>query len=1557
LALDGIIADEMRVLCTAPRKLAARSVAHYVSRELQNTKYFASAKIEGFLTCAQAKFIICAKRALLWRIVFITPWHLLKELRENEMLKEYGCVMIDEAHERSIDGDLCLSVIKRIMRSREDLKLVITSASMDEGVFKKYFDEFGVATLSITNRQYPVEIKYALLVLIILKKVTNFSPSEVQDAEIRLQKILTGIQYPAHVEILSLHGRMNRREQSRACAPCHGDCLFRVLFATNVAEASLTIPNVRYVIDCGLAKRERYDAIRETSIIQLGRISKSEAQQRTGRICYRLYSEEDYETMEKVPIPEIMRKNLDSVLLYLLSVGVEKPETFDFIGESIGKERFQQSYTTLTSLQAVESSGGILSLTQMGRQMTAFPIPPTLSYMILESKKYSIVPEMAVICACINIRSIFSYRRSQEGKYRADSVRLRLNDEFGDPLTYLRNILNCYVIFQEQYYAFNCERYEFGIDGVAQVVRRLFCEVFKRNVAVYSGSLQGGYINMATEERVWIHPASSLRQLGVTPEYIVYEYAHCTSRLFANDVMQADADWVKSVVSDHVLKRIEEVLFECWRVIDIVRFLKIHIGAGAIAKEILLRGEYCTIFAGRGHKYFDWRINTKFLHDELYPHFEKYGKITSVVCFREFLHERTGCACKIRFDNKEIARRVVEAHVDDSDWGVSVYVEPESVKKVNISQVYDFQRFFIDVRWRRRKSHRCGKALLPNISFEQLQRLGERLAREHFPSQVETHYGHHQSLFDEQTDSLRWDQAPPEIFFREMDEEMTSEELHERIEPHCRALNIDLKADCVFVIYDKSYPPESGEKLREYKERISSYLERLGMESKIIPESIEPAPSTSMQSEIDHVNNRELPFDIEIDPVKRASDLEITARVHFLNVDIGRRFMSAVERNVESTGVPLSMGDVVVDSVKMRECYEIGFEMSKRLLTSLYDDLADLEQRIQRSGIIIGMSQFTPIIPRLISLACITTTMNNKPFCRRVCEAHQQLRALVEGITLDCRDANERRRAGEQSLVEQPYYKLLSDGARMFNQIRKNISEEVIVTFVQLEKLIRLQGSRELIKETKQIIDDFLEDRFFLRIRLNPPCYRYGITMALLKEFGDENLQRLAVEIGSNVQLRLRMPMQQLYFYGIEAEYDKLLEWLRDFSERLPPTDELSDVEPLTCAICTCAPNSESFYCFEACGHYACIECLNNQFLRRYEVYGDFFLIQCFQQLMMDGRKRNLMSIRGLIDSSLTFYMNRNIDKYRPCITPNCRGIHQVHFVPVTANFTIIDLERSFKVTPEPNLHACTLCRRELCSHCGNESHGKLSCEEYGRIRSSADESIVQWIEKDPDHRRRCPKCGTVIEKEAGCNHMQCEKCKIHFCWLCPFSVIYPFFLFNSFFLIITAKITMAAVELLTWNQFQHEESGAVYAHLQDEHGGLGADLEALLQDIDDPAQARRLMAELRNQGAMAADVWDDELVDDDEWFEDEPWTLEQGDEDLGFDLADNIGDGLDEMDMWSEDYEDIGQDFVDDFDGDDVDLPDEVDHMDMDHLEDDLNSDDNGISIWDDGQTETEYE
>lgn len=387
LVENDVVPPGSAVVCTQPRKVAAISLAKHVSIEL--TSKLGKA----------VDYMVGRRRGVnpSARIVFATDRCLLDELLKDDLLSKYSVVIIDEAHERSIHTDLLIGLIKRCLLRRPDLKVIITSATIDPTLFSNYFN--GCPILTVPGRMYPVNVHYSEQIL---------STESYVDRMVEQVKLLHDTMDPGgilaflvtpldcekcceqftdldDVKCLSLHGQLPPDRYQELFSEVSAG-LRKIVFATNCAETSITLPGVKYVVDCGLAKESQYDTTRNATKLVISAINKSSANQRKGRAgriesgeCFRLYTEAEYESFKDSSVPEILRANLRLSLLQLIALGVADPSSFEFV-ESPGEANIRNSISSLISLGAINSQG---QLTPLGRQMTCLPLDPKYSRFIL----------------------------------------------------------------------------------------------------------------------------------------------------------------------------------------------------------------------------------------------------------------------------------------------------------------------------------------------------------------------------------------------------------------------------------------------------------------------------------------------------------------------------------------------------------------------------------------------------------------------------------------------------------------------------------------------------------------------------------------------------------------------------------------------------------------------------------------------------------------------------------------------------------------------------------------------------------------------------------------------------------------------------------------------------------------------------------------------------------------------------------------------------------------------------------------------------------------------
>ncbi len=429
---------------TQPRRLAARTVAERVAEELETPL--------GGAVGYKVRFSDHASDDTLVKVM--TDGILLAELLDDRMLRRYDTLIIDEAHERSLNIDFILGYLAQLLPRRPDLKVIITSATIDPERFSRHFGDAPV--IEVSGRTYPVEVRYRP----IADEADSDQIQAISDAVDELRAagrgdvlvFLSGereIRDTADAlrraeqrdtEILPLYARLSAAEQHRVFQPHPGR---RIVLATNVAETSLTVPGIRYVIDPGTARISRYSHRTKVQRLPIEPISRASANQRKGRcgrtadgICIRLYSEEDFESRPEFTDPEILRTNLASVILQMATLGLGDVASFPFI-DPPDHRNVRDGVQLLEELGAFDPSvkDAGKRLTPLGRKLAQLPVDPRLARMVLEAERYGCVREVMVIAAALSIQD--PRERPTDAQQAAAEKHGRFVDKDSDFLSYL----------------------------------------------------------------------------------------------------------------------------------------------------------------------------------------------------------------------------------------------------------------------------------------------------------------------------------------------------------------------------------------------------------------------------------------------------------------------------------------------------------------------------------------------------------------------------------------------------------------------------------------------------------------------------------------------------------------------------------------------------------------------------------------------------------------------------------------------------------------------------------------------------------------------------------------------------------------------------------------------------------------------------------------------------------------------------------------------------------------------------------------------------------------
>jgi ATP-dependent RNA helicase DHX8/PRP22 len=558
--------------CTQPRRVAALSVAKRVADEV--------GCVLGEEVGYSIRFDDCTSPAT--RIKYMTDGMLQREIVQDPELQRYSVIMLDEAHERTIATDVLFALLKKALKKRSDLKIIVTSATLNAEKFSTYFNDARIFT--IPGRTYPVEVLYSrepesdylYAALLTVMQIHLTEPAgdillfltgqeEIDTScEILYERMKALGSSVPELLILPVYSGLPTEMQSRIFEPAP---MRKVIIATNIAETSITIENIYYVVDPGFVKQKAYDPKLCMDSLIVTPISQAQASQRAGRAgrtgpgkCFRLYTEVAYQT-EMLPstIPDIQRQNISTTILMLKAMGINDLLHFDFM-DPPPINAMLTALEELFALGALDDEG---LLTLLGHKMTNFPMAPSLAKVLLNAVELGCSDEMLSIVAMLNLANVFY--RPKEKQAQADQKKAKFHDPQGDHLTLL-NIYNswkdsgfstswCYENFiqarsmrqaksvREQLIGI-MERYHYPVVSCfreTEKVRRALCAGFFRN-AVRKDATNGCYKTLIGGTEVYLHPSSSL--FGKSPEWVLYHELVLTTREYMHWCTTIEPKWL-----------------------------------------------------------------------------------------------------------------------------------------------------------------------------------------------------------------------------------------------------------------------------------------------------------------------------------------------------------------------------------------------------------------------------------------------------------------------------------------------------------------------------------------------------------------------------------------------------------------------------------------------------------------------------------------------------------------------------------------------------------------------------------------------------------------------------------------------------------------------------------------------------------------------------------------------------------------------------------------------------------------------------------------------------
>lgn len=586
-----------KIAITQPRRVAARSVSSYVA---SNVGCHVGEDV-GY----QIRFEDHTSEGT--RINFMTDGILLRKMQEDPLLSEYSAVMVDEAHERSLNIDITLGLLKRLQRKREraglePIKIIVTSATLEKEKFAEYFNE--APTVEVPGRLYPVDVHnmepgekgdfldtrgnfdYTKAAADRVRKITEerkegdvliFMPGKME-----IDKTIDQIRTLEldDVETLPLYGSMSPEDQDKIFSEIKKR---KIIVSTNIAETSITVPGVKHVIDSGLIKQKEFDPRTGISSLATRFHAKSGCKQRMGRAgrlasgeCWQLYTEEEFEQRQDFQTPEMKRSDLAHVVLMMKDMKIEDVRSFEFI-DPPPRETIEQAIEELITLGALDENENI---TAIGETMADLPLEPRIARMVIEADKHNCVETVCTIAAFLGNRSVFV--RPKEKELEADQSHAKFKDTKSDFLT----LLKVWKEYETNGYDYKWARENFLHTRVLNEVSNIRYQLFRAlkrngiratenedpeiigksiasglvgNLMIYDG--QHSYRKaVGTQRDFYIHPGSAT--FGYDPKFFVPAEIMETSRKFARNCQTVKPEWIPEIAPHLVEERSQGTYYD-----------------------------------------------------------------------------------------------------------------------------------------------------------------------------------------------------------------------------------------------------------------------------------------------------------------------------------------------------------------------------------------------------------------------------------------------------------------------------------------------------------------------------------------------------------------------------------------------------------------------------------------------------------------------------------------------------------------------------------------------------------------------------------------------------------------------------------------------------------------------------------------------------------------------------------------------------------------------------------------------------------------------------------
>ncbi|KAF4366742.1 hypothetical protein CsatB_023894 [Cannabis sativa] len=1403
LADSGIAADEA-IVCTQPRKIAAMSLARRV-REESGGCYG-----DRSITCYPS---FSSDQQFNSKVIFTTDHCLLQHYMLDKNLSKISCLIVDEAHERSLNTDLLLALVKSLLCRRRDLRLVIMSATVDAHQLSEYF--FGCRIFHVVGRNFPVDITYIPCITDaylsdVVRMATEIHKTEKEGAilafltsqsevELACEKFVA----PAAVA-LPLHGKLSFEEQFNVFQNYPGKR--KIIFSTNLAETSLTIPGVKYVIDCGMVKESKFEPGSGMNVLRVGRISQSSANQRAGRAgrtepgkCYRLYSESEFKSMPPCQEPEIRRVHLGVAVLRIFALGIKNVQDFDFV-DAPSAEAIDMAIRNLVQLSAVKRSNDNFELTNEGRCLVKMGIEPRLGKLILGCFNNNLGKEGIVLAAVMaNSSSIFCRVGSDDAKMKSDCIKVKFCHQDGDLFTLLSVYKEWEAVARDKQNqwcwenSINAKTMRRCHDTVVELesclerelakiiptywrwspqkstdsdmyLKKVILSSLSENVAMYTGNDQLGYEVALTGQNVQLHPSCSLLVYGHKPHWVVF-----------NEILSNNCQYLVCVTSfdfDALSTLHPPPLFDACNLKNRKLQVKVLNGFG----RTLLKK-----FCGKGNS----------------------NMLSLVAHIREiWMDERIG----------------INVNVDQNE--ISIFASAQDMETV-----LNFVKGFLECEQKWMHYECLEKCLYRGSGVPSVALFGAGAEIKHLELQkrcldVDIYHSNLSSLNPTKEKEL--------LMFIEKFTSSTICAFHKYAHSGQEGDDKEKLGQITFLSPDAAL---KATELNQFKFDDSLL--------KVIPSK--PTfgdhnyfPFSAVRAKVSWPRRPSKGFGIlKCDPHDVNSMMD-----DFSNLEVGGKLVHSGASTKAADSLYITGLDKNLSETEILA--DLRLHTRRRILDFF---LIRGEAVENPASDVCGealLKQITPFMPK----------NNNHSACCRVQVFPPNpkdtfMRAL---ISFDGRLHLEAAKALEQIngevlpgclpwqkiICQQLFHTSLSCSERVYSVIKKQLDSLIrnrlsSIKGVECSLEQNPNGSYRVkisanatktVAEVRRLVEEMLKGKIIDHKALTPTVLqllfsrdgknliytlqretgtyiffdRYSLNVRI---FGSHNNVAVAEEKMINSLVALSDSKQlQINLRGKDLPPNLLKELVNNFGpdlhglkKKVPGADFTlntfrhtltihgdKDLKPtveeiiykiaqmscgsvgrfdndVTCPICLC--DIEDAYQLEGCGHKFCSLCLVEQFDSSIKNQDGFPICcaheGCGSPILLTDLRSPLLSgekLDELFRSSLGAFVASSGGAYKFCPSPDCPAIYQVAD-PRTDGKPFV----------------CGSCYAETCTSCHMEYHPYLSCEKYREFKDDPDSSLKEW-QSGKDNVKSCPNCGHMIEKWEGCNHIEC-RCGRHICWNC----------------------------------------------------------------------------------------------------------------------------------------------------------------------------------------------